>query len=155
MGYGGSWGWFVGCGVLLVFGVLVHGFVGGVVWVLVVLVCLSGKSIWCFWFVRVFFFRGVVMATAMTNVVEGVVSFRSPVAMQVKVSGGSRPSDLAVLLVMAVKGKWTTDATGTDGKITVSHVLPVGNDDNLVALQSSVVLDTVTAGASTNIVAVQ
>lgn len=95
------------------------------------------------------------MATQMTNTVPGIVTFRSPIAMHInRVDGGGGSDASTVEMVVAVKGTWTTNATGTDGKITVTDILPV-NEDQFVTLRSSVTVDVGGLNSnSTNITAI-
>ena len=95
------------------------------------------------------------MATQMTNTVPGTVTFTKPVLLKVQRVDASQSgnSTLGLERCDAVHGVWTTNATGTDGKITVSSILPV-NEDVLVTLASTIILDTLVAN-SPNIVAIQ
>lgn len=89
------------------------------------------------------------MATTMTNTVDGVVAFRTPVLLMI---------DHKPVYARAVKGVWTTNATGTDGKITVKEYLPDSDTDAFVKLKKNITLDTIVAGTAAvaaNIVSVQ
>lgn len=79
-----------------------------------------------------------------------LITFNRPIAMQVQSDTGSHRQSLE--LVQAVRGTWTTDDAGSDGKITVTDVVLSGQS-RFTRLVVPVVLETITS--STNIVAIQ
>lgn len=66
----------------------------------------------------------------MTNVVPGLVTFRNPIAMHANAGGGSKTGNAqtGLQLVTAVQGVWVTNATGSDGLMKVTDILPVNQD---------------------------
>lgn len=95
----------------------------------------------------------------MTNTVPGIVSFRTPVFLTgLKMTGVEHYDNVQktgpMMEIVAVRGTWTNSATGTDGIMTVTDVLPK-NEDELRHLNTPVQIALTLASGFVNVTAIQ